>query len=337
MKHRIALAAIAAAALIIGACADQDGGAARLSTEPGGNEATGDAQLRYVTTAGAELRDPRTHRMVAASMGATAPGVSASVAAGGTGAPLQIAYGSAGIMTSAGYYTATFVDQWKHQHTVVLLYPKFGGPPVAMQHYVDDALESTTGYSWQRTSGGWVRTSSLMRVVRNNVLVGTYTTSTTTKPTKPGNPNPVGPAIPVRLEHQPGASALQRMLVNVAYRAALVFAPQDASAQSLAFLACTQEWLRFAATAAAVTGIMFVIAEAPALTIVLVSQYAAAVSLMGAAEDALLRCILENQPPSAFHPFGGGAGSGSGAGSGAGSDDCLEGSYAAHCTTPFTL
>jgi len=335
MKHRMALAAIAAAALIIGACADQDGGAGRLSTEPGGNDATGDPQLRYVTTASAQLRDPRTHRMVAASAGATAPGVSASVAAGGTGAALQVAIGSPGIAAGAGYYTATQVDQSKHQHTLVLLYPKFGGPPAAMQHYVDGALESTTGYSWQRTSTGWVRTSSLMRVVRNGVLVGTYSTTTTTTPTKPGNPG--GPAIPVRLEQQPGASALQRMMVNVAYRAALAFAPQSASAQSLAFLACTQEWLRFAAAAAAATAIIAVVVEAPALTIVLASQYAGVVALMGAAEDALLRCILANQPPSAFHLFGSGAGSGGSAGGGAGNDDCLEGSYAAHCTTAFTL
>jgi hypothetical protein len=335
MKHRMALAAIAAAALIIGACADQDGGAGRLSTEPGGSNATGDPQLRYVTTASAQLRDPRTHRMVAASAGAAAPGVSASVAAGGTGATLQIANGSPGITTSAGYYTATLVDQTKHRHTLVMLYPKFGGPPAAMQHYVDGALESTTGYSWQRTPAGWVRTSSLMRVVRNGVLVGTYATNTTTTPTKPGNPG--GPAIPVRLEHQPGASALQRMMVSVAYRAALVFAPQDASAQSLAFIACTQEWLRFTGAAATVAAIIAIIAEAPALTIVLASQYAAAVSLMGAAEDALLRCVLANQPPSEFHLFGSGGGSGGSAGGGAGNDDCLEGSYAAHCTTPFTL
>jgi hypothetical protein len=335
MKHLMALAAIAAAALTIGACADQDGGAGRLSTEPSGNDATGDAQLRYVMTASAELRDPRTRKMVAASASQAAPGVSASVAAGGTGSTLQIANGSPGIAASGGYYIASFADQSRHQHTMVLLYPKFGGPPTAMQHYVDGALESTTGYSWQRTAAGWVRASSLMRVVRNNVLVGTYTTSTTTAPTKPGKPG--GPAVPVRLEHQPGASAFQRMMVNVAYHAALVFAPQDASAQSLAFLACTQEWLRFTAAAAAVTGIIFVIADAPALSILLTSQYAAAVSLMGAAEDALLRCILANQPPSVFHFFGGGAGGGGGAGSDAGNEDCLEGSYAAHCTTPFTL
>lgn len=336
MNHRMALAAIAAAALIVGACADQDGGAGRLSTEPGGNDAVGSTQLRYVTTASAEVLDPRTHRMVRAiTAGATAPGVSASVAAGGTGAALQIANGSPGITTAAGYYTSTFLDQSKHQHTLVLLYPKFGGPPAAMQHYVDGALESTTGYSWQRTTTGWVRTSSLMRLVRNNALVGTYTTTTTVTPTKPGNPG--GPAIPVRLEHQPGASALQRMMVSVAYHAALAFAPEDASAQSLAFLACTQEWLRFSAAAAVVTGIIFVIAEAPAVSILLMSQYAAAVSLMGAAEDALLRCVLANQPPSPFHFFGTGGGGGSSGGGGAGDSDCLEGSYAAHCTTPFTL
>jgi hypothetical protein len=331
MRYRIAVAAITATAFVVGACADQDGGGSRFSTEPGGA-----TESRYVTTGIASLLDPRTHRMrVVGAIAPNSPGVSASLSAGGVGGTLQIANGSPGIAGGAGYYRANFVDQSRHAHTVITLYSSAGGPPVAMQHYIDGTLQSTTTFSWQHTSGGWVRKGSFMRVISKNTVVATYstTTATTTAPTRPGSP--AGPAIPVRLEHLPGANALQRMIGRVAYAAAFSFAPQDASAQiSGAFIVCSQEWLRFAATGASVIALTAVIADIPTVSLILASQYASALALFMAAEDALLRCVMENQPSGVFHGFGSAGGSGA---SGGGSDDCLEGSYAAHCTTPFTL
>ncbi|MEO6211055.1 MAG: hypothetical protein ABIQ10_13130 [Gemmatimonadaceae bacterium] len=333
MKHRMGVAAIAATALIAGACGERDGGSAPLFTEPG---ISGSAPA-YITTTSASIVDPRTKqlRVVKPSELATAPGVSASIAAGGMGQGLQLANGAPGIAKSDGYYVEKFVDASKHQHALVLLYGHFGGPPAAVQHYVDNALVSTTTYAWQKTSTGWLRTASLTRAVQKGQLVGTYsTTTTTTTPTTPGKGGG-GPAIPVRLE-RPAPRGLDRVLGRVAYALAFSLAPQDASAQaSPAFGACAQEWLRFAAAAAIVIGLDFVIADMPAVTPLIMSQFAAALAQLGAAEDALLKCVLEHQPGT-FQFFGGGAGPGGGAGGGV-DNTCLEGSYAAHCTTPFTL
>ncbi|MEO8881694.1 MAG: hypothetical protein ABI446_14980 [Gemmatimonadaceae bacterium] len=333
MKYRMGVAAIAATALIAGACGERDGGSAPLFTEPG---FPGSAPA-YITTGSASIVDPRTKqlRVVKPSELATAPGVSASVAAGGTGQVMLLANGAPGIAKSDGYYVENFVDASKHQHALVLLYGHFGGPPAAVQHYVDKALVSTTAYSWQHTTTGWLRTTSLTRVVQKGQLIGTY--SATTAPATPPGPGKGGggPAIPVRLE-RPAPRGLDRMLGGVAYALAFAIAPQDASAQlSPAFGACAQEWLRFAAAAAIIIGLDFTISEMPLITPAVTAQFAAALAQLGAAEDALLRCIMEHQPGT-FHSFGGGGGPGAGTGGG-GDNSCLEGSYAAHCTTPFTL
>jgi hypothetical protein len=334
MKHRMAIAAIAAAALVIGACADRGDGASRLFTEPGGEGGKGDAQVRYVTTGIASVVDPRTHRLQPVRQTAErSDGVSASITASGTGSLLLVPNGSPGIAKTSGYYVMRFTDQALHKHTVVLLYSLFGGPPAAMQHYVDGAIASTTIYSWQRVSTGWVRTASLTREVRAGALVGTYSTTTTIAPISGGG----GPAIPVRLEHQPEANPVRRMLNSIAYSLALTLAPQDASAQivSPAIGACLQEWLKYAAAAGVVVGVEVLIAEAPVLSAFLAAQFATALALLGAAEDMLLKCMISNQPGTFM--FFGGAGGGGGSGSGGGDSDCLAGSYAAHCTTPFTL
>ncbi|MBK5188123.1 MAG: hypothetical protein JJD97_07740, partial [Gemmatimonadaceae bacterium] len=252
MKRRMAFAAVAAAALSIVACGERDGGASPLSTEPKANGRAGASSPEYVTTGSAAVVNPRTHALETVKpSGSRIPGVSASViASSGTGTLLQIPNGSPGLASGAGFYSMQYVDGYKHQHTIVLLYSLYGGPPAAIQHYVDHGLASTTGFSWQHTSVGWVRKSSLLRVVQNGVLVGTYstTTTTTTGTTSPGTGSGGGPAIPVREEHQPGATGLQRMLNSMAYGIALALAPQDASAQvSPAFGPCSQEWLRYAA------------------------------------------------------------------------------------------
>lgn len=336
MKHRMGVAAIAATALIAGACGERDGGTAPLFTEPG---ISGSAPA-YITTTSASIVDPRTKQLhvVKPSELATAPGVSASIAAGGTGQTMMLANGAPGIAKSDGYYVEKFVDASRRQHALVLLYGHFGGPPATVQHYVDNALVSTTTYSWQKTNAGWLRTASMTRAVQKGQLVGTYsTTTTTTKPTTPTPPGKGGggPAIPVRLEH-PAPRGLDRVLGRVAYALAFSLAPQDASAQvSPAFGACAQEWLRFAAAAAIVIGLDFAIADMPVVSTLIMSQFAAALAQLGAVEDALLRCVLENQPGT-FQFFGGGGGAGGGAGGGV-DNSCLAGSYAAHCTTPFTL
>lgn len=333
MKHRIAVAAIAAAALIAGACGERDGGTSPLFTEPG----VSGREPAYITTGSASIVDPRTHQLrVVKPSDASAAGVSASIAsASGSGAAFRVTNGSPGIEKSEGYKIMKFVDASKRQHALVMLYPHFGGPPVAVQHYVDGVLASTTAYQWQRTSWGYQRASSLMRVVQKGQLVGTYSTTTTITPTNPGNGGGGGPAIPVRLERPDSPHGFDRVLGGVAYALAFSLAPQDASAQTMGV--CTQEWLRFAAATATLIAIEFIVFEAPMLTPLLMSQYASAVALEMSALDALLNCVFNNwSGPEQFYGGGGGPSGGGSAGGGV-DNTCLEGSYAAHCTTPFTL
>ena len=166
----------------------------------------------------------------------------------------------------------------------------------------------------------------MLRVVRKGALVGTYTTATV--PAKKGSG---GPADVVRLDAPPSQNGLPRALVKTAYGLALVFAPQNASAQSLwpAMGACFQEWMKYAAAAATLVYVESLIDAAPYLTPVLAMQFVGAAALLGAAEDLLLSCMILHQP-GPFH-YDGGSGQQEGAGgSGGGSSptnfDCLQGS-----------
>jgi len=65
MKHRMALAAIAASALIIGACGERDDAGGRYSTEPlarGSSSVAGG--MHYITTGVVAVRDPRTGQLL---------------------------------------------------------------------------------------------------------------------------------------------------------------------------------------------------------------------------------------------------------------------------------
>ncbi|HEY2898371.1 MAG TPA: hypothetical protein VGJ12_14620 [Gemmatimonadaceae bacterium] len=331
MHHRIAVIALAAAALSVEACADQEGGS-RLFTEP--RDAT--PTLSYVTTSSAAIVNPRTHRLEPVPAASMPNGVSASIV-GGTVTSSAMLVGSydPGVASTAGAGSWTFTDSLKHVHKIVLLYRTGGGPPAAMQHYTDGALVSTSAYSWLKISTGYLRTRSYVQSVRNGTLVGTYTISTTIPKT---SPNP-GPVQPVRLEHAPGASPLQRTLGSVAYALAFGFAPQDATAQGFYFYECRQQWLHYAVAAALLSGSAAAITAAPELTPALLTVFIGALGTAAAMEDLLIDCMIANDSL-ASGGFGGSGGFGSGGGtggSGGGNDDCLQGSYAAHCTTPFTL
>jgi uncharacterized membrane protein YgcG len=332
MHHRIAVTAVAAAALIIGACADQEGGA-RLSTEP--NDAT--PTLTYVTTRSAAIVNPRTHRLETVSPASMPNGVSASIVGGATIATtnaMQVGSFEPGIARTAGEASWTFTDSLKHVHQIVLLYGATGGPPSAMQHYTDGALVSTTAYAWLRTSTGYLRTRSYMQSIRKGSLVGTYTTLTAL----PKSPLTPGPVQPVRLDRPSTVSPLQRTLGTVAYALAFAFAPQDATAQFY-FYACRQQWLHYGVAAVLLSGAASAIAAAPELTPALVTAFIATLGTAAAMEDLLIDCMIANDSV-ASGGFGGSGGFGSGGGTGGaggGYDDCLQGSYAAHCTTPFTL
>jgi hypothetical protein len=324
VQHRIAIMAIAAAALIVGACADQAGGT-RLATEPGDTNPV----VRYVTTGSAAVVNPRTQRLEAVTPEPGRSGVSASVVrVSVTDDGLQVASNAPGVARTGGLASWAFTDSAKHVQKIVMLYGTFGGPPAVMQHYIDGALVSTTAYSWARTQTGWVRTRSYLQSVRNGVLIGTYTTTSTVAPVGTGG----GPAQTVRLDRTPAGSPLQRTLGSLAYALAFAFAPQDATAQGFYFTACRQEWLRYAGAAALLAGAAAAIAAAPEFTPALMTAYIGALATTAAMEDLLIDCMLAHDSLSS-----GGFGGGGGAAWPAGKWDCLEGSYAAHCTTAFTL
>lgn len=323
MRQRISIISFAAAALIAVACTDREGGA-RVPTEPGSPTVA----VQYVTTRSAEVVNPRTHRLE--PIASAPPGVSASVVGSVvTQSAFQVQASEPGIAPSAGHSSFSFIDDARHVQKVVFLYRSGGGPPAAMQHYVDGALVSTTAYAWLRTNAGWLRTRSYMQSVRSGQLVGTYTTLATIP--KSG-PNP-GPAQPVRLERDPRVSPGQRALGTIAYALAFTFAPQDATAQFY-FAACRQQWLKYAAAAAVLAGTAVAMGAAPEIAPALLTAFIAALATAAAAEDLLLDCMIANDSLSMGGFGGGGGGTG---GTGSAGDDCLEGSYAAHCTTPFTL
>lgn len=329
MQHRIAVIVIAAAALIGGACADQDGGP-RLATEP----RVGTPTVRYVTTRSAAIVNPVTHRLEAVTAGRIPDGVSATIVGSTvTSYGMHVDPYEPGLAPSAGQASWTFTDTLKHVHKLVLLYRTGGGPPAAMQHYTDGALVSTTAYSWLKTSIGWLRTRSYMQSVRNGALVGTYTTVTTLLTVNTGT----SPAQPVRLERTPAESPLQRTLGTVAYALAFAFAPQDATAQGFYFYDCRQEWLRYGVAAALLSGAAAGIAAAPELTPVLLTAFIGALGTTAAAEDLLIDCMLAHESVASGGFGSGGYGGGGGTGGTGGGSDCLEGSYAAQCTTAFTL
>jgi hypothetical protein len=332
MQHRIAIMAIAAAALIMTACADQDGGR-RLATEPGGTNPV----VSYVTNGVPAIIDPKTHRPVDVTSDAWRGRVSASVVAGSVvDGGLQVAFNDPGVASTGGRAIWSFTDDARHVQKVVFLYPSGGGPPAAMQHYTDDALVSITAYTWARTQIGWVRTRSYMQSVRNGSLVGTFTTTST--PAKSGTG---GSIETVRLDRAPAVSPVQRTLGALAYALAFAFAPQDATAQGFYFYECRQEWLRYAAAAAVLAGASAAIAAAPEFTPALATAYAAALATTAAMEDVLIDCMLAHDTLSSggfgSGTFSSGGFGGAGGGGAPPAKACLEGSYAAHCTTAFTL
>jgi hypothetical protein len=325
MNHRIAVAAIASAALIIGACADQDGGAQRFSTEPGADAPMASSGVHYFTKSIATVRDPKSNKLVTIPLSASVTANGSVVVTTGPAEAMQIPLSAPGIAKSGGTSTFTFDDSTKHHHVFALLYAGSGGPPAAIQHYVDGSLVSTSAYTWQRTSSAWLRTHSLVQVVRNGTLYGTYTTTATAP--KGGGPAPV----PVRFDHAP-AGPLQQLLGRVAYGLAFALAPQDANAQMTTILyACRQELLKYAAAAAVVIGITAVITELPALTPVISMQLAGSLALMAATEDAMLDCFIGH-----MSPFIGG-GQGGGGHMQPPPAECLSGSFAPQCSAPLTL
>ncbi|MEP7067098.1 MAG: hypothetical protein ABI889_13770 [Gemmatimonadota bacterium] len=326
LHHGITVLAVFATAFVVGACADREGGG-RLPTEPGATTPV----AHYVTSRSASVVNPQTHALEVVGAESGPGGVSASIVGGSTISDgMEVSFGEPGVANIGGRASWAITDTTRHVQKIVFLYRAGGGPPATMQHYIDGVLVSTTAYSWVKTTTGWVRTRSYMQAVRNGALVGTYTTTTALAMITPG-----GPAQTVRLERSPGVAPLQRALGAAAYALAFAFAPQDATAQGFYFYACRQEWLRYAAAAAVLSGTAAAIVAAPELTPALLTGFAAALATAAAMEDLLIDCMLAHDSVASGN-LSGSAGGGSTAWP-TGKWECFEGSYAAHCTTAFTL
>jgi hypothetical protein len=277
----------------------------------------------------AAVVDRATHKLISVKeLLASHPGASALVV-NGSGSPstMQVTTNEPGIAPSGGFGVQKFTDSGNHVHTIVLLYRSTGGPPAAVQHYVDGVLVSTSAYSWQKTSAGWVRTRSVFQGLRNGSLYGTYTTNTT--PTQPGGGGGPGQQM-LRIDHAPRSGPFERAAGVVLYGLALAVAPQSASAQ-MYFGPCLQEWLHYMGSAALLAGAAVTLADAPVLTPALIAQFVGMLATTAAFEDLLVSCMIAHDP--AFNDggsvFGGGGGGGGGAP--AGKSECLNGGWAG-CT-----
>lgn len=288
------------------------------------------AQLTTTTTT-YEVLNPTTHQLevVSPPSAARAPGIALSVA---TPPPPPVLAANAPAISRHGAESRqfSFTTASGLPAKIVWLYGPAGGPPAVMQSYRNHVLVSTNWMTWTRTATGWVQASSVLSLVNNATLVGRVTTTTT-----PCRTN-CGPAQMVR-SHQ-----VESLLYALA---SATSACAHAQWYNMHFGACRAEWVKYdiafaafyaaSVTAVAVRGIGVVSAVALA-------------SLEQAVADAesTLRACMEQQPeasdstyqggPTNWNASGGPGSGGSGSGS-AGSADCLQGSYAAHCSTPFTL
>jgi len=114
----------------------------------------------------------------------------------------------------------TFRDAQGRLHQLVVEANAAGGPPREFRHYIDGKLVSTTTMQWERRAGAWVQRDLRVRNFRGDSA---------------------GLEVHVTAEsvNIAARSAGSRALVMLASRAARVFAPRDAAAQTRD---CSREW-----------------------------------------------------------------------------------------------
>ena len=307
MKKGLALAAGIAATIVATACATE-----RILAPP----------MQFTTTSSFEVMNPTTRKLEAVTLPPmrNAPGVSASVAASSP-TPVMMAFNAPGTSTHGGSRQFPFISKDGHPSKIVFLYGPNGGPPAAVQSYCDKKLVSTDAYKWTATAAGWMQSSSVLSVVSAGVLVGRVTTTTVLCHTN------CGPPQMVQRGHVIGAVAYALMNATAL--------PAQAQWYNMSFGACSAEWGDYSSAVALFMVLSSGAGAAPEMTVAIAVGLAAAEQAVLSTEAKLVSCMAR-QPDAADSAANGGSSGGS-AGGGAGSSDCLEGSYAAHCTTPFTL
>ncbi|MEP7086096.1 MAG: hypothetical protein ABI884_02080 [Gemmatimonadota bacterium] len=308
MNHRLAGAtAFAVAAALAGAAACSDSSLAPQKS-----------QLYYASEAKMEILNPVTGVLTSYTPGFhSSTGLSLSTTAPASEPAMLIADDAASVShVGAAHLKVSTVDATKHKHDILYLYPNSGGPPTAVQHYIDGKLLSETKNTWTRITGGWYRSLMTFQVMNpasgsvlsSRAIQGVYTVAT--KPCNPKVSPSCGPGQMVINDHVPLAG---RLAGYFALGLANVFAPADALAQSSLpglFGPCTQEWLTYQAAGLALAVAAVALAACPVCGLT-EAAFAAALFAAARAEDALLNCELRST-------FAGGLGGGSGGDFGAG-------------------
>lgn len=308
MNHRLASAAtlaVAGVVLVAAACSDSI-----IAPEK--------SPQYYASETSIEILNPATGVLTRYAPGFhNSNGVSLATTAPASEPAMLLADNAASVShVGAAHLKVSTVDATKHKHDILYLYPNSGGPPTAVQHYIDGKLLSETKNTWTRITGGWYRSLMTFQVMNpasgsvlsSQAIQGVYTVAT--KPCNPKVSPNCGPGQMVINDHVPLGG---RLAGYFALGLANVFAPADALAQSSIpglFGPCTQEWLTYQAAGLALAVAAVALAACPACGLT-EAAFAAALFAAAKAEDALLNCQIRST-------FGGGMGGGSGGDFGAG-------------------
>ncbi|MGH7626951.1 MAG: hypothetical protein ACREOJ_16745 [Gemmatimonadaceae bacterium] len=216
----------------------------------------------------------RSDTLQASSHGALGKGLSLDRAGtsngGGPVLPLLIVRDQGAQVASDG---GTFRDAQGRLHRLVVESNAAGGPPRAFRHYINGTLVSTTTMQWERRAGAWVQRDLHVRNFKgDSASLEVHAT-----------------AQHVNIASRSTGS---RALVLLAARAARVFAPRDAVAQTRD---CTREWQIYImasgyAAAAAQALEMAVMSGNPGVIAVATTNYLLAVAAMCIAEYNVYLC-----------------------------------------------
>lgn len=219
-----------------------------------------------------------------------------------------------------------FNDPQGARHELVALYDRQGAPPRVIQHYVEGKLVRVTAMRWRRTAAGWAQERVLSREIRGDTLAFEAEARATSMDLSMGT--------------RPFTT---RVLAALAGGLGYVFAPRDASAQ-LYLSECWEQYKRYWTATAALTSTILAIEVGiesglgAAAMNALYFAYSAALAAAIIAEMDLYICVENAKARDAGSTTGSTPPPSGGTGDlNAPDEDCLDGSYAAHCQTPTTL
>lgn len=262
----------------------------------------------------------------AVSAGSGTPGAALDRTGGsGASATLPLAFVPAGathLLALDGRYrhAVQFRDDRGARHVLVALYDRQGAPPRAIQHYVDGTLARVTAMRWRRTAAGWAQERLVSREIRGDTLAFEAVATATSMDLSVGT-------------RRTGS----RLLAAIGGALAHLVVPRDAVAQ-LYLKECADQYKKYALATAALTSAILAIEVgidsgigAAALN-ALYFSYSVALAAAVAAEMDLWICLENARARDSSGSTSGGTGDLT-----APDEDCLAGSYAAHCQTPTTL